>query len=204
MRTARRYMRDGNGDVVLSPQGKAVAVNNQYGNTSIHNQQGTSRQLYDTLPLDARTEFKFFLDCNLRAFPFTNLQRNKLEVGETIVITRLYFCLITQDGSTHNITNVVTFTTAGLQQFYASQWSLKFDTIDVTKPASLTSQLPSFNKNARHTTNEWILFDNEPVVITDLQFQVNLQTVTYVAVANTQMKCVLEGFGTILSPKGQF
>jgi hypothetical protein len=44
----------------ITPQQKIVGVNNKFGNTNIKNQQGTTRVLYDSLPLDGRTNFRFF------------------------------------------------------------------------------------------------------------------------------------------------
>ena len=35
-----------------TPQDKIVGVNNKFGNTNIKNQQGTTRVIYDSLPLD--------------------------------------------------------------------------------------------------------------------------------------------------------
>ncbi len=204
MRMNSQQMYSRNAGNTLTPQQKGVAVNRQYGNKSIGNQQGTSRQLYDTLPLDATTNLEFFKTCQTRVFPRTNLSQGKLQVGETITVTRIYFTVINFSASTGIVTTGVTLTVAGLAQLYASQFAIQFDTVLVSKPVSLVSQNPSFNKNARHATNEWMLFDNEPVVITDIQFQVNLQTPVYTAVSNSELRCTMEGWGTIFSPKGQF
>ena len=45
---------------LVTPQQKMVAVNKKFGNTNIKNQQGTTRVIYDSLPLDGRTNFRFF------------------------------------------------------------------------------------------------------------------------------------------------
>ena len=85
----------------LTPQNKAVSVNNKFGNTNIKNQQGTTRVLYDTLPLDGRTEYRFFENSNTRTFPLTNLTSdgNKLPVGETFVFQDLYFQFLDYNGT---------------------------------------------------------------------------------------------------------
>ena len=48
----------------VTPQQKMVAVNNRFGNTNIAQQQGTTRVIYDSLPLDGRTNFRFFENAN--------------------------------------------------------------------------------------------------------------------------------------------
>ena len=44
----------------VTPQQKMVAVNNKFGNNNIASQQGTTRVLFDSIPLDGRTTFRFF------------------------------------------------------------------------------------------------------------------------------------------------
>jgi hypothetical protein len=44
----------------ITPQNKIVGVNNKFGNTNIKNQQGTTRVIFDSLPLDGSTELRFF------------------------------------------------------------------------------------------------------------------------------------------------
>lgn len=84
-----------------TPQQKAVSVNNRFGNTNIKNQQGTTRVLYDTLPIDGRTEFRFFENANTRTYPLTNLTSdgNKLSVGETFIFQDLYFQYFDYNGT---------------------------------------------------------------------------------------------------------
>ena len=44
----------------VSPQTKAIGINDKFGNTGIKKQQGSTIVKYDTLPLDGRTEYRFF------------------------------------------------------------------------------------------------------------------------------------------------
>ena len=75
----------------LTPQQKAVAVNNRFGNTNIRGQQGTTRVIYDSLPLDGATELRFFENASSRQYPLTNItsEGNRLTVGETFVIQKI-------------------------------------------------------------------------------------------------------------------
>lgn len=81
-------------------QNKMIQVNDKFGNTGIKNQQGTTRIMYDSLPLVVSTKefvLEFFTGCKTRKFPYTNLVENKLQVGETITIEDYYFNLIEVD-----------------------------------------------------------------------------------------------------------
>jgi hypothetical protein len=86
----------------ITPQQKAVAVNNRFGNTNIKGQQGTTRVIYDSLLLDGSTELRFFENAASRQYPFTNIgsEGNRLTVGETFVIQKIYFGLINVDEDT--------------------------------------------------------------------------------------------------------
>lgn len=188
----------------LTPQQKSVIVNQKLGNTSIKNQQGTSRVLYDSLPLDGRLNFNFFDSVQTRAFPLTNINQNKLQVGETFVLQRVYFCVVIVAAGTTNVTNVQTLAAAALTGLYGGDFTVNFDTSTVLKPYPLSTQLSQFNFMARHTTNEWIKLDSELVIPTDIQFVCALRETSYTALANAFLRCVWQGFGTLLSPKTQF
>jgi hypothetical protein len=86
----------------FTPQNKMVAVNNKFGNTNIAAQQGTTRVLFDSLPLDGSTELRFFENAGSRQYPFTNVgaEGNRLNVGETFVIQKIYFGIIEVDTDT--------------------------------------------------------------------------------------------------------
>lgn len=76
---------------------KIIGVNDKLGNTGIKKQQGTTRIMYDSLPLvvsNGAFTLNFFENVNTRQFPLTNLLENKLQVGETIVLEDYYFNLI--------------------------------------------------------------------------------------------------------------
>jgi hypothetical protein len=89
----------------VSPQMKQVFVNNKFGNTGIKRQQGSTVIKYDTLPLDGRTEFRFFEGCQSRVFPFTNSnsEGNKLGVGNSMTIERMYLSIVTTDALAPNL-----------------------------------------------------------------------------------------------------
>ena len=82
---------------VVTPQQKAIGVNNRFGNVNIRKNQGSSVELYDSLDLSVAgagsgTTLRFFEDAQTRTFPDTNLENsNQLSVGETLVVENIYF-----------------------------------------------------------------------------------------------------------------
>jgi len=56
----------------VTPQRKLIANTDKFNNAGIKKQQGTTRAIYDSLPLDGRTNFRFFEESNNRNFPLTN------------------------------------------------------------------------------------------------------------------------------------
>jgi len=187
----------------LTPQQKASAVNQIMGNPNIKDQQGTTRVVYDRLPADGTLVLEFFEGVQARAFPFTNLNQNKLQVGETLILQRISFHIMEVDAVTGDPTDVTTFAIAGVPQFYAAQFSVVLDTITVVKPIPLVSTFPSFNYKGWNAVSEVYQFDSLIDLPTDIQFKIRLQLPPYVAIANTFIGCAMEGFGTLLSPKTQ-
>lgn len=188
----------------LTPQQKAVLVNKKLGNSSTGQQQGTSRQIYDSLPLDGRLQFNFFDGLQTRNFPLTNINQNKLQIGETLTIQRMYFCVVIVAAGTTNVTNVQTLAAAGLTGLYGGDFTVNFDTTTVIKPYPVSSQLSQFNYFAKHTTFESIKLDSDLVIPPDIQFLCQMRQTTYTALANAYLRCVWQGWGTLFSPKTQF
>jgi hypothetical protein len=56
-------------------------------------QQGTTRVIYDSLPVDGSNTFRFFEGANSRQYPQTNLSDNKLSIDETMLLQHIYFHL---------------------------------------------------------------------------------------------------------------
>lgn len=189
--------------VNLTPQQKATLVNSIMGNPSIANQQGTSRVMYDTLPMDGRQEFRFFENVSNRTFPDTNMNQNKLQVGETFSLNRIYFSLVTKTAEGVFV-SIATFQT--VTQLQGGQFSVYFDTMQVVKPIPMSSLLSEFNHNAINQSSEFFLFDSLLTLPTDIQFRCELDTPVYTPADPVllYLRCTWEGFGTILSPKNQF
>jgi len=95
-----------------TPQQKILDVTRSMGIKDSDIMQATTRSIFDTLPLNGSqgTDLKFFQGCQNRAFPFTNLPENKLEVGEAMIVEKIM--LFGLDSSTAPIYIIEPFFTA--------------------------------------------------------------------------------------------
>lgn len=144
----------------VTPQEKMVAVNNKFGNTGIKKQQGTTRVIYDTLPLAVATAaqevvFPFFKNCQNRSFPFTNLTMNKLQVGETLTLESFYVAAmryVTASGITTVEAIMPLSWWPEFMGLYRSDLNFYIGENGVIKDVSLNSMQAQFNDNAHFST----------------------------------------------------
>lgn len=188
----------------VTPQSKMIYVNESMGNRSIAQQQGTSRVLYDSLPLDATTNnFAFFRDVQTRVFPFTNLNQNRLNPGESLAIQRMYFCVLEFNPVTGAVVAVTPLATSA-PGFYGANFSLNIAQQEVIKKFPLMSLQSLFNKASKFANNDIIEFDTDLIIPAQIEFEVDLQCAPYVAIANKVLMCVMEGTGSLLAAKQNF
>lgn len=191
----------------ITPQMKQVFVNNKFGNSGIKKQQGSTVIKYDTLPLDGRTEFRFFEGCQSRVFPFTNsnTEGNKLGVGNSMTIERIYLSIVTTSAVAPNLpTAIASFDLTTNIAVLTSEFSFLLANATVIKNVPILSFVPNFNKVAENQLNSSFEFDTQIVVPPLLDFIASLRTQAYVAVPNTSIRLTLEGAGAIIAPKTTF
>jgi hypothetical protein len=193
-------------------QAKLINVANQFGNTGIKKQQGSSLIVYDSLQLteglNAERVLSFFKNVNTRQFPFTNITENKLQVGEAMVLERMYFTVLTQLVATGEITNVQSLDQFATPALYKSDYEIKQVNNTVVKQSPLTSLKPEFNKEAKSTSYTVFHFDTDITLQPLLQFQLDLMTpaitIPTSVTSNFFLMCALEGAGAIMNPKYNF
>lgn len=191
----------------ITPQMKQVFVNNKFGNSGIKKQQGSTVIKYDTLPLDGRTEFRFFEGCQSRVFPFTNSnsEGNKLGVGNSMTIERIYLSIVTTDALAPNLpTAIASFDLTTNIAVLTSEFSFLLANATVIKNVPILSFVPNFNKVAENQLNSSFEFDTQIVVPPLLDFIASLRTQAYTALENTSIRLTLEGAGAIIAPKTTF
>lgn len=191
----------------VSPQSKNIAVNNRFGNTGIKNQQGTTVIKYDTLPFDGRTEFRFFEGSSQRNFPLSNTgsDGNKLGVGSTLVVERVYLSLIQISAVTGQITNIDQLTLAASNpNLLAAELSFTIANSDVIKQLPVLSFLPEFNKLAENAVNTSFDFDTQVIIPPLLEYIATLRIPFPITTADSFLRLTIEGSGSIIAPRTTF
>lgn len=190
----------------VTPQMKNISVNDRFGNSGIKKQQGSTVIKYDTLPLDGRTEFRFFEESNQRNFPLSNTgaDGNKLGVGNSMVVERAYLTVGTYDATTNRW---LTITATGLTTNIAilsSEFGFTIANSQVIKNIPILSWIPQFNKVAENEVNSNFEFDTQIIIPPLLEFVATLRTQGYTLVENTYVRLTIEGSGAIIAPKTTF
>jgi hypothetical protein len=189
-----------------TPQQKIVAVNQKFGNTGIKDQQGTTRLIYDTLPLGAAgaKTLRFFEDSASRQFPFSNTgsDGNKLGVGNTMVIQSISFQLLTYDTVNLRFDAIALPTTVPAIQ--AGLINFEIANNRVIKNLSLYELTNAFDKNIGATNDSTIELETSIVIPPLLNFVCQVQIPTFTPAANTYLRCIINGTGGIIAPRTTF
>jgi len=195
---------------VITPQAKMIQTGDKFGNFGLAKQQGTTRIIYDTLPLDGRNTFRFFEGANARQFPFTNLNQDggKLGVGEVMVLERSYLNFFELDPLTGAVLGVTSINNN--LNFIQGELNFQQGNSRVIKRMKLTSWASDFNKDAKfgqdavNDGNTVFHYDTLITIQPQLEFIAEVNVGVQPAIANTYVQLVLEGTGGILSPKENF
>ena len=191
----------------FTPQQKLVGVNNKFGNTNIKNQQGTTRVIFDSLPLDGSTELRFFENSSSRQYPFTNVgaEGNRLNVGETFVVQKVYFGFIFTDADTGLYADFEPLAPNGTAGWSFGEWSFLIANSQVIKQLPfLTSFFVGYNVTAVNTSDEAFSTFTDIVIPPLLEYVLTYRTPTYTALADTRLVCFIEGTAGILAPQTTF
>ena len=190
----------------VTPQMKAVSVNDKFGNSGIKKQQGSTVIKYDTLPFDGRTEFRFFEESNQRNFPLSNTgaDGNKLGVGNSMVVERVYLTVGTYDPVTNQWLTLKTTDLTTNVAILAAEFGFTLANSQVIKNIPVLSWIANFNKAAENNVNSNYEFDTQIVIPPLLEFVATLRTQKYVAIAETYIRLTIEGAGAIIAPKTTF
>jgi hypothetical protein len=191
---------------MVTPQAKNIAVNDRFGNSGIKKQQGSTVIKYDTLPLDGRTEFRFFEESNQRNFPLSNTgaDGNKLGVGNSMVVERAYLTVGTYNPTTNRWLTLDATDIGSNVALLTSEFGFTIANSQVIKNVPLLSWIADFNKNAENNLNSNYEFDTQIIIPPLLEFVATLRTQGYTAVSETYVRLTLEGSGAIIAPKTTF
>lgn len=189
----------------LTAKQALILKNDQVGNTHIKNMQGTTRQLYHFLPLDGRRTYQFFKQLNKTAFPFTNIDQNKLNAGETMALQRAYLVFMIAkplaDGSYDINSFLPTESSIIGPQIAAGQWNFITANQQITKDILVGSFQSEFNKGAKFLLHSVFYFDTLSTLLENVEFYSTLQLGNMPVVENGYLGLVIEGVGSILNLK---
>ena len=162
----------------ITPQDKLVAVNKKFGNTGIKSQQGTSRIIYDSLPVtnNGQTTFRFFEDSTSRAFPFTNTgsDGNKLGVGDTMVLGSVLFSISRRTIATGIFQDTTNLTALSIENSI-SYFNFEIANNQVVKKVTLSEAAPQYsNTTSQLSTN--LVLETEIVIPPLLPYVLELRT----------------------------
>jgi hypothetical protein len=191
----------------ITPQQKIVSVNNKFGNTNIKGQQGTTRVIFDSLPLDGSTELRFFENASARQYPFTNIgaEGNRLNVGETFVVQKVYFGLIFTDADTGLYRDFEPLAPFGTTAWSYGEWSFLIANSQVIKQLPfLTSFDSAYNVTGVNGIDEAFSTFTDIVIPPLLEYVLTYRIPTYPATENTRLVCFIEGTAGILAPQTTF
>ena len=174
--------------------------------------QGTTRLLVDSILIDGRTEFSFFLDARTRSFPDTNITSGQglLEPGELFALDNMRFYAIREDTSAGvQIDQISAVNGAGSGNFdfafYAGEVNVFIDNQRIDKAISLLGTFPDLNGTTNAGSNQVYTLQTNAVISPLKSFEVKVRVPTYntPAVAGKQFKlaCGIEGAGSIWRPK---
>jgi hypothetical protein len=212
----------------LTPSQKLAVVAKRYKMPGLLAMQPTEQIIYDSIDIatfstTGATTVSFFANSNTKSFPFTNLQQNKLNAGNVIVVQYVQLQLITTDATTQVITDIQTLEEdqTGLigaiyKPLLASQLTIVLGSSEVVKDFPFTNGYAGFNPNAKFGTkfrsaaaatitqygNSNVELRSEPVILPQLEFKANLQVPALAALPTAKTKYLrlcLGGFGTIPS-----
>ena len=202
----------------ITPQDKNINVNDRFGNNGIRKQQGTSVTKYDTLPLDGRTTLNFFEGSAARNFPLSNTgsDGNKLGVGNTLVIERLYFTVLelitppppgipfyqtlNNQGTLQNLAAV------GLDVVNYAELNLSIANSTVLRNFPILSTTPFFNYSSTTDVENVYDLDTNIVIPPLLEYVAQLRIPTYTPpiTNNLFLRLTIEGSGSIIAPRTTF
>jgi hypothetical protein len=190
----------------FTPQDKIVGVNNKFGNTNIKNQQGTTRVIFDSLPLDGSTELRFFENAASRQYPFTNIgsEGNRLNVGETFVVQKVYFGITNVDPDTGLFFSNDPLDVNGFTDFMWGEWSFLIANSQVIKQLPFLQTIYPDNCTKVNLIDEAFSTFNDIVIPPLLEYVLTYRANTYTPIENTFLVCYIEGTAGILAPQTTF
>ena len=191
-------------------QDKIVNVNDRIGNNFIKNMQGTTKMVYDTLPIDGRNVYEFFKDTNSRTFPDTNVKNDALNVAESLACQRISFSIVTKIEQTGAISSVVPLSQATGTELPLNlcELDIKIANDTVMRPITIQQFMPEFNKTAINVDMNVFELNTNLIIPPQLNFEFNLRAPVHSSAAPvgsvSYLRIIVEGVGSQFNGKTNF
>jgi hypothetical protein len=190
----------------VTPQQKMVAVNNRFGNSNIKGQQGSTRVLFDSIDFNGQTEFRFFENAGSKTYPFTNIgaEGNRLNVGDTFVVQKIYFGIATVNADTGAITDF-SQGNSSIANLFKGELNFQIANSLVIKQLPIVAFANAFANPTANNENDVALETFTDIVIPPLlEYVLTIRTANAITQANTKLYCFIEGSAGIIAPQTTF
>lgn len=191
----------------VTPQNKMVAVNNRFGNNNIASQQGTTRVLFDSILLNGQTELRFFENAGTKNYPFTNIgsEGNRLNVGDTFAVQKVYFGTMVVDPDTGAVTSF----TPGIQSIaglFKGEFNFQIANSQVIKQLPLAMfAFPTTNPTAENVNDVAFETFTDIIIPPLLEYVAPVRLATGITtLVPTYIVCFIEGSAGIIAPQTTF
>lgn len=159
----------------VTANAKIALVNNKLGNPALKNNQGTTSEIYDYVPVTPGSAqiIRFFEQANTRTFPLTNLTSggNALQAGEAVSIQYIAFSrLVIRAG----VLTAFTALTTTVPELSLCGFQLLLDNSRLIKANSLTRSFADFNNKGGTAANSLFYPDTDLVIPPQIQFTAEL------------------------------
>lgn len=174
-----------------------VGVNDLLGNMAVKNMQGTTRAIYDSLPATNITNFTFFENVQARQYPFSNINNNRFEVGESLAVQQIAIGL-----SAFNAVDNIGF--YGIPN--AVKVNLYIGNQRVLKDLALeyAAQGVGQSQGLAGIPRQIIYLETPIIIPPQIEFYVTVEVENADATAGIRCFCLLQGTGTLLNTKENY
>ena len=150
---------------------------------------------------------RFFENAGSRQYPFTNIgsEGNRLNVGETFVVQKVYFAVIALAEGTQNFAAFVPLNVIGPQPYSFGEWSFLIANSQVIKQLPfLTCFYQNFANTGVNPDDEAYSTFTDIVIPPLLEYVLTYRIPTYTAVPDQRLVCFIEGTAGIIAPQTTF
>lgn len=185
--------------MTITPQATLKAVAQNLGLKTLPKMQGTTRAIYDTVPLPAAAggSVSFFDNVGSRPFPASNITTNRFETNSALAVQAIAFYIVSDDGETPPLLD--SFQSTGINPGIF-ELTIGNQTVIKKTPINSGFQQITGRTNGSAVNKMWL---TSPIVIPpQVRFKVEARLMQAANGNFNNIACVLYGTGVLLNLKG--